>query len=153
MAKFTDSDPSKIIAKSPPGRPKPSLQEIYDTDRIVPPAHMREESRVDMGHKDISVERYFDKGYHDKEVDKIWRKTWQWACRLEDIPNVGDHVVYTIVHDSLIVVRTGEGQDDIHAYVNSCLHRGTMLRKEGGCVKQFRCPFHGFTWNLDGTLK
>ena len=129
MAKFTDSDPSKIIAKSPPGRPKPSLQEIYDTDRIVPPAHMREESRVDMGHKDIPVERYFDKGYHDKEVDKIWRKTWQWACRLEDIPNVGDHVVYTIVHDSLIVVRTGEGQDDIHAYVNSCLHRGTMLRK------------------------
>lgn len=153
MAKLTGSDLNKIIAKSPSGRPRPSLQEIYNTDRIAPPEHMREESRIDMGDEDIPVERYFDKGYHDKEVEKIWRKTWQWACRLEDIPNVGDHVVYTIVHDSLIVVRTGEGQDDIHAYVNSCLHRGTMLRKEGGCVKQFRCPFHGFTWNLDGTLK
>jgi phenylpropionate dioxygenase-like ring-hydroxylating dioxygenase large terminal subunit len=37
------------------------------------------------------------------------------------------------------------GQDRIRAYVNICLHRGTMLRDHGGCVKQFRCPFHGFT--------
>ncbi|NCV52253.1 MAG: hypothetical protein EBW65_06965 [Gammaproteobacteria bacterium] len=39
------------------------------------------------------------------------------------------------------------------AYVNACLHRGTQLRTEGGCVKQFKCPFHGFTWGLDGCLK
>ena len=137
----------------PEDRPKPSLQDIYTRDAIAPPPHMREESRVDMGDADIPVERYFSKAYHDQEVEKVWRKTWQWACRLEDIPNVGDHIVYTIVHDSLIVVRTGTGPKDIRAYVNSCLHRGTMLRKEGGCVKQFRCPFHGFTWALDGTLK
>lgn len=153
MAQNNGSEPNRLIAKSPSGRPKPSLQEIYNKDRIPPPGHMREESRVDMGNEDIPVERYFSKDYHDEEVVKVWRKTWQWACRLEDIPNVGDHVVYNIVNDSLIVVRTGEGQDEIHAYVNSCLHRGTMLRKEGGCVKQFRCPFHGFTWSLDGTLK
>lgn len=137
----------------PKDRPRPSLQEIYATDKIAPPAHMRAESHVDMGNDDIPIERYFSRAYHDKEVEKIWRKTWQWACRLEDIANVGDHVVYNIVHDSLIVVRTGTGPKDIRAYINACLHRGTMLRKEGGCVKQFRCPFHGFTWALDGTLK
>ena len=70
-------------------------------------------SQIDMGTADIPVERYFSKAYHDREVEKIWRKTWQWACRLEDIPNVGDHVVYNIVHDSLIVVRTGTGPKDI----------------------------------------
>jgi phenylpropionate dioxygenase-like ring-hydroxylating dioxygenase large terminal subunit len=139
--------------KGPKGRPAPSLQEIYKDDKIAPPAHMQCESQVDLGQADIPVERYFSKDYHDREVDKIWRKTWQWACRLEDIPDVGDHVVYNIVHDSLIVVRTGPERSDIRAYINSCLHRGTMLRKEGGCVKQFRCPFHGFTWNLDGSLK
>ena len=71
MAKFTDSDPSKIIAKSPPGRPKPSLQEIYDTDRIVPPAHMREESRVDMGHKDISVSAILTKAITTRRSTKF----------------------------------------------------------------------------------
>ncbi len=150
---MTDIEIGQHLTQGPDGRPEPSLQDIYDRDEIAPPSHMREESHVVMGSEDIPVERYFCKDYHDREVEKIWRKTWQWACRLEDIPNVGDHIVYNIVHDSLIVVRTGNEPGDIRAYFNSCLHRGTMLRKEGGCVKQFRCPFHGFTWALDGTLK
>lgn len=106
-----------------------------------------------MGSDDVPIDRYFDKAFHNREVEKVWRKTWQWACRLEDIPNIGDHVVYDIVHDSVIVVRTGPASTDIRAYVNACLHRGTQLRTEGGCVKQFKCPFHGFTWGLDGCLK
>jgi phenylpropionate dioxygenase-like ring-hydroxylating dioxygenase large terminal subunit len=112
---------------------------------------MRQESTVAFSTADIPVDRYFSKAWHDREVERIWRKTWQFACRLEDIPAIGDHVVYNIVSDSLIVVRTA--QDEIRAYVNACLHRGTQLRTEGGCVKQFRCPFHGFTWSLDGKLK
>jgi phenylpropionate dioxygenase-like ring-hydroxylating dioxygenase large terminal subunit len=134
-------------------RPSPSLQEIIASDKVPPPAHMTDESWVDMGSDDLPIDRYFDKAFHDREVEKVWRKTWQWACRLEDIPNIGDHVVYDIVHDSVIVVRTGPASTDIRAYVNACLHRGTQLRTEGGCVKQFKCPFHGFTWGLDGCLK
>ena len=134
-------------------RPSPSLQEILASDKVPPPAHMTDESWVDMGSDDVPIDRYFDKAFHDREVEKVWRKTWQWACRLEDIPNIGDHVVYDIVHDSVIVVRTGPASTDIRAYVNACLHRGTQLRTEGGCVKQFKCPFHGFTWGLDGCLK
>lgn len=134
-------------------RPSPSLQEILASDKVSPPAHMTDESWVDMGSDDVPIDRYFDKTFHDREVEKVWRKTWQWACRLEDIPNIGDHVVYDIVHDSVIVVRTGPASTDIRAYVNACLHRGTQLRTEGGCVKQFKCPFHGFTWGLDGCLK
>ena len=133
-------------------RPSPSLQEILASDKVPPPAHMTDESWVDMGSDDVPIDRYFDKAFHDREVEKVWRKTWQWACRLEDIPNIGDHVVYDIVHDSVIVVRTGPASTDIRAYVNACLHRGTQLRTEGGCVKQFKCPFHGFTWGLDGCL-
>jgi phenylpropionate dioxygenase-like ring-hydroxylating dioxygenase large terminal subunit len=133
--------------------PSPSLQEILASDKVPPPAHMTDESWVDMGSDDLPIDRYFDKAFHDREVEKVWRKTWQWACRLEDIPNIGDHVVYDIVHDSVIVVRTGPSSTDIRAYVNACLHRGTQLRTEGGCVKQFKCPFHGFTWGLDGCLK
>ena len=138
---------SDLIAR----RPHPSVQEVFETDRNPAPAIMREESpAVGQSSDDVSVERYFSKDWHDREVEKIWRKCWQLACRVEQIPNVGDHVVYDIVHDSLIVTRTGP--DEIRAYVNACLHRGTLLCKEDGCTKQFRCPFHGWTWTLDGKL-
>ncbi len=133
-------------------RPGPSVQDIFMSDTNPAPAAMREESpATGQSSDDISIERYFAKDWHDREVEKVWRKTWQLACRVEQIPNVGDHMLYEIVHDSLIVTRTAPGE--IRAYVNSCLHRGTMLRTGSGCVKQFRCPFHGWTWALDGTLK
>lgn len=133
------------------GRPGPSVQSVLASDRKPAPTVMLAESpATDLGQEDVSAERYFSKAWHDREVEKVWRKTWQLACRVEEIPNVGDHVVYDIVHDSLIVVRSGP--DEIRAYVNSCLHRGTLLRTEGGSVKQFRCPFHGFTWSLEGLL-
>ena len=50
------------------------------------------------------------------------------------------------------IVRTGTGTADIRAYVNSCLHRGTILRTEGGNVRHIKCPVHGLTWGLDGKL-
>jgi phenylpropionate dioxygenase-like ring-hydroxylating dioxygenase large terminal subunit len=133
------------------GRPGPSVQEVFAADVKPPPAVLMEECPASgQSLEDVGVERYYSKAWHDQEVEKVWRKTWQLACRVEEIPNVGDHVLYEIVNDSLIVVRTGP--DEIRAYVNSCLHRGTLLRTQGGSVKQFRCPFHGFTWDLDGKL-
>ena len=133
------------------GQPGPTAQEIIANDRKVAPPIMRLESPlIENDLPDVPIERYFSREWHDREVEKVWRKVWQHACRLEEIPNVGDHILYEIVHDSLIIVRTGP--EEVRAYVNSCLHRGTLLRKEGGCVRQFRCPFHGWTWNLDGKL-
>ncbi|CAB4669699.1 unannotated protein [freshwater metagenome] len=132
-------------------RPKPSVQDVFATDTNPAPSVMRNESPADgWPTDDVSAERYFSKEWHDREVENVWRKCWQLACREEEIPNVGDHIVYEIVHDSLIVVRTSP--TEIRAYVNSCLHRGTLLRTERGCVQSFRCPFHAWTWNLDGKL-
>ena len=137
-----------IIAR----RPGPSVQEVYDADPIPPPAVLRNESPPQgQSSDDVSAERYFSRAWHDREVEKVWRKTWQFACREEHIPEVGDQTVYDIVDDSILVVRTAP--DTVKAYVNSCLHRGTILRTEAGHARQIRCPFHGWTWNLDGTLK
>ena len=137
-----------IIAR----RPGPSVQEVLASDINPAPAVMREESpAAGQSSADVSIERYFAREWHEQEIEKVWRKTWQLACRLEHIPNVGDHVVYEIVRDSLIVIRTGP--DEIRAYINSCLHCGTLLRTEAGCVNQLRCPFHGWTWDLQGQLK
>jgi phenylpropionate dioxygenase-like ring-hydroxylating dioxygenase large terminal subunit len=136
-----------IIAR----RPGPSVQEVFATDTNPAPAIMRNESPASgQSSDDVSIERYFARDWHEREVEQVWRKCWQLACRVEQIPNVGDHVVYNIVHDSLIIIRTAP--DEVRAYINSCLHRGTMLRTEGGCVERLRCPFHGWTWKLDGSL-
>ena len=136
----------------------PTVQQILARDVNPPPAVLRIESPAqDLGLADVSIERYYSKDFHDREVGKIWRKTWQMACRLEEIANVGDHVVYDIVHDSLIVVRTSA--TEIRAYINSCLHRGTQLcpsasatHSGAGHLRHIKCPVHGFTWSLDGTL-
>src|SRR4051794_11495746 len=103
-------------------RPGPSVQDVFDTDTNPAPAVMRVESPAEgQSTDDIPIERYFSKEWHDREVENVWRRCWQLACRLEEIPNVGDHIVYEIVHDSLIVARSGP--DEVRAYVNSCLHR------------------------------
>ncbi len=135
----------------PKGRPTPSVQDVLAGDSRPAPEILRQESPpTDLGTEDISVERYYSQEWHDQEIALMWQKVWQMACRVEDIPETGDHVVYDIGHDSIIVVRTATG--DIKAYVNACLHRGVMLRTGGGRVDKFKCPFHGFTWGLDGSL-
>ena len=95
--------------------------------------------------------RYFDPDFHRLEVERMWQRVWQMACREEQIPDVGDSLVYDIVDASLIIVRTAP--NEIRAFHNSCLHRGTQLRTSSGNVACFRCPFHGFTWNLDGSFR
>lgn len=139
------------VVHIPAGRPSPSVQEVLAGDgHPAPPSMLQESPATGLGSEDVSKERYFSKAWHDREVEKVWRKCWQMVCRVEELESVGDHVVYDIVHNSVIVVRSKP--DEIRAYVNSCLHRGTLLRTEGGTVNKFRCPFHGFTWNLDGRL-
>jgi phenylpropionate dioxygenase-like ring-hydroxylating dioxygenase large terminal subunit len=99
----------------------------------------------------VPIERYTSRAFHDLEVERLWRRVWQMACREEEIPEVGDHVVYEIAADSLIVVRAAPGE--IRAFHNACLHRGRLLRDCDGRADEFRCPFHGWTWSLDGTLR
>jgi phenylpropionate dioxygenase-like ring-hydroxylating dioxygenase large terminal subunit len=137
-------------SSAPPAQPGPSVQELLDTETRPVPAALRDRSRVALGTGSVDRERYTSYAWHRLEVERLWRRVWQMACRDEDIPEVGDHVVYDIVDDSLIVVRTAP--DEVRAFHNSCLHRGTTLCAEAGRSESFVCPFHGWTWDLDGRL-
>ena len=66
-------------------------------------------------------------------------------------PRVGDHTVYDIAGRSYVIMRVGA--DTIKAYPNACLHRGRQLKQYDGNCSEIRCPFHGFAWNLDGSLQ
>ncbi len=132
---------------------EPSTQEIIARDRVSAPDWVRSESYRYLGDEDVSIDRYIDPEFARKEYDNLWTRTWQFACREEHIPEVGDYYVYDIGRYSFIVTRVAE--DEIRAYYNACLHRGTMLRAPGsdGFATEFKCPFHGWSWNIDGTNK
>ena len=54
----------------------------------------------------IPKERYFDPEFYALEAEQLWGRVWQMACRLEEIPGVGDFAEYEILDHSVIVVRT-----------------------------------------------
>jgi len=97
----------------------------------------------------IPAERYYDPEFFELERQHLWPRVWQMACRLEEIPEIGDYVEYTILDKSVIVVRT---QDGVKAFHNACRHRGVRLASgPGNCAeKGFVCPFHGWRWNAEG---
>lgn len=128
-----------------------SFQDLLDLEEVPVPAFLRQNTNPYMGNDDLPVGRYISREFHDLERERMWSRVWQMACREEDIPEVGDHHVYTIFDQSVIVTRSAA--TEIRGYINSCLHRGRLLRDEGGCVNEFRCPFHGATWGLDGSFK
>jgi phenylpropionate dioxygenase-like ring-hydroxylating dioxygenase large terminal subunit len=128
-----------------------SYQELLDQEDVPVPAHLRETRSPDLGNMRLDVDNYISPEFHRQEVEHVWKRTWQLACREEDIPNVGDHLAYDVADLSLIVVRAAE--HEIKAYFNSCLHRGRRLVTEPGCKSTFRCPYHAWTWNLDGNIK
>jgi phenylpropionate dioxygenase-like ring-hydroxylating dioxygenase large terminal subunit len=97
----------------------------------------------------IPKERYFDPDFYQMEADLLWPRVWQMACRLEEIPVVGDFVEYEILDHSVVVVRTGD--DEVRAFENSCRHRGVKVIQGRGTLKSgFTCPFHGWCYGLDG---
>lgn len=128
-----------------------SVQEILRTDSREVPATLLTTSMADLPESEVTIDRYLDPGYHEREIERVWRRTWQVACRAEDIPEPGDRIAYDINDDSVVVVRGDD--DEIRAFWNSCLHRGTLLCEGSDQGDRFRCPFHGMRWKLDGTLE
>jgi phenylpropionate dioxygenase-like ring-hydroxylating dioxygenase large terminal subunit len=128
----------------------PSLQEMHAQDTRPVPESLLDHSYVPQGDEDVPRSRYFDPGFAALENEYLWTNTWQMACMEVDLQSPGDHVVYDVADQSLIVTRTKTG--DIKAFHNACLHRGTKLRVDDGRVASFRCPFHGWRWSTEGEL-
>ncbi|MEC8425124.1 MAG: aromatic ring-hydroxylating dioxygenase subunit alpha [Myxococcota bacterium] len=105
---------------------------------LPPPRWMR---RVD-----TSV--YTDDGWLEIERDRIFGRTWWIAAREQALPRPGDYVVRDELGASVVLIRDERGM--IHAFDNSCRHRGSRLLDGRGRVDSIRCPYHGWTYGLDG---
>ncbi|MEN3975744.1 aromatic ring-hydroxylating dioxygenase subunit alpha [Emcibacter sp. SYSU 3D8] len=146
MNRMTDMKPGE-------GRcPGISVQDLLQQDSRPAPDYLTTESYAFMGDDPIPFERYTSPDYFQQELKLLWPKIWQWACREEHIPEAGDYIVYDFGPYSVIVQRTETGA--IKAFRNACTHRGTKLKPSfsEGSGSRIRCPYHGWTWDLEGTL-
>jgi nitrite reductase/ring-hydroxylating ferredoxin subunit len=94
--------------------------------------------------------RYTDSRFARLEYERLWSRVWQFAARLDEVPQIGDYTTYDIGDQSVMVVRVDA--TTIKAYHNACPHRGTALTEGAGSFDKgaIRCPFHGWRWNLEG---
>ena len=97
--------------------------------------------------------RYKDPEFAKLERDKLWKKVWQFAARVDEVPEVGDYTTYEIMDQSVMIVRSDA--DTIKAYYNFCPHRATALSEGCGSFKNnaIICPFHGWKWGLNGDVQ
>jgi glycine betaine catabolism A len=97
---------------------------------------------------------YFSPAIFQQEKERIFFREWFCAGREEELPEPGDYLVLEVAGESLIVVRTRQG--DLAAHYNVCCHRGSRLVPEGGkgsFAGAIRCPYHSWTYTLDGQLR
>lgn len=89
------------------------------------------------------------------EREKLFPRTWQLVCREDRLAGVGSFVTHDILDDPVLVIRAGEGADDLSAIYNVCQHRGRRLvdRSHGTLGHEIPCRFHGWRFGWDGALK
>lgn len=128
-----------------------STAEILATDARPAPAFLGEGDVATISGAEYSIDAYIDPAFHKREVETVWSRCWQVACREDEVPKPGDFAVYDIADMSALVIRGRDGA--LRAFVNSCPHRGTRLAEGHGNMARIRCPFHAMTWSADGELK
>ena len=86
-----------------------------------------------------------------RDMEAIFMEDWHFAGHVSEIPNAGDFILFELLNESVILTRDGNGE--VHALANVCRHRGSRVCLERrGNAKRFSCPYHAWTYNLDGSL-
>jgi Rieske 2Fe-2S family protein len=95
---------------------------------------------------------YTDPAVLRVELDAIFARDWLLVGRGSQLSDPGDYVTVDVAGESVIIVRQGDGV--VHAMLNVCRHRGAriLLDDHGSCARMIRCPYHSWSYGLDGSL-
>jgi phenylpropionate dioxygenase-like ring-hydroxylating dioxygenase large terminal subunit len=95
---------------------------------------------------------YTDPAVFEAEMTKIFESTWVWVAHASEIPKPGDFKTAQVGRQPVIVVRDRRNQ--VHVHVNRCRHRAaTVCEVSKGRTNSFVCPYHGWSYALDGSLR
>ncbi|MFP5342902.1 MAG: aromatic ring-hydroxylating oxygenase subunit alpha [Candidatus Limnocylindria bacterium] len=103
----------------------------------------------------LSGADYSSDAVYAEERERIWFGGWVGIGRTEEIPEPGDYLVRDLAGESIVVARNRDG--GLRGFYNVCAHRGTKLLDETGPAcghvsKVFKCPYHAWSYDLDGRL-
>lgn len=96
------------------------------------------------------VEQYFSQERFDAEIRMLRRLPVPY-CPSAALPEAGSFVARSAAGTPLVIARGNDGT--VRAFINSCRHRGMQVANGTGCAKAFTCPYHAWTYNLEGVLK
>ncbi len=100
----------------------------------------------------LNRELYHDADVFQQDLEQIWHKEWIFAGHTFEIPKAGNYLTLKIGNYPVVVVRDNNGE--VRAFHNSCRHRGSRLCTEAkGKVAKLVCPYHRWTYDLDGKLR
>ncbi|MEP0941471.1 MAG: SRPBCC family protein [Rhizobiaceae bacterium] len=94
---------------------------------------------------------YTSQEFLDRELERVFKKDWFCAGRASSLANPGDYTTLELAGQPIMVVRDREGV--LRAQSNVCLHRMSTLLQGRGNAKSIVCPYHAWTYNLDGSLR
>jgi len=101
--------------------------------------------------KPLSPWTYTNPEFFELDYEAFFLRRWQLVGHVTDLPDVGDYLSHSIGRDNVFVIRGKDGQ--LRAFKNVCRHRASrILEGEGNCKGVIRCPYHGWTYLLDGSL-
>jgi phenylpropionate dioxygenase-like ring-hydroxylating dioxygenase large terminal subunit len=95
---------------------------------------------------------YRDPEFFELEKELVFRPSWQVVCHVSDVPRSGDFHTFEFLGQNIVVLRGEDGQ--IRSFHNVCRHRAARLLDEpkGHCGRRITCPYHAWTYGLDGRL-
>ena len=94
---------------------------------------------------------YTDQNIAREEQEKLFFRTWQYACHISELESPGAYVTTEILGQNVFVIRNT--QNEIKAFYNVCPHRGHKLLEGRGEKKVIVCPYHQWSYSLDGNLR
>ncbi|MEA2555510.1 MAG: glycine betaine catabolism [Actinomycetota bacterium] len=115
--------------------------------------NIRDDAREWVPRPTLSGDDYRSLETYNEELEKIWWGDWVVVGRAEEIPEPGDYMTRDVAGESIFITRNEDRE--LRAFYNVCSHRGTKFLDDdshGNVRKAFKCPYHAWTYDLNGEL-
>ena len=104
------------------------------------------------GSQSLPRQFYTSETVYKMDIQHYWNHSWIWVGHINQIPNVGDFLLFDYGYESVIIAR--DKNNSVNAFLNVCRHRGSRVCIEkSGNTRLFVCPYHAWTYELNGSLR
>ena len=119
-------------------------------DDLFDPTHYERVRLPSLAAETLPPWCYTEPAFFTREIDRLFRRHWNLIGRAEQIAGAGDYFTVDLAGVPVIVLRDDDGA--LRAFANTCRHRGSRLVSGAGKCRALTCPYHGWSYGLDGSL-